>query len=208
VAQSGRSLGPRALRTRLRILDAAARLFEERGVLDLSVVDIARAAGTSPATFYHYFKDVEEVAVELAERAADEMPVVFALIEGSWRGEVGLDRARSIVDWFIRHWETHRAVLLLRNMESDRGNHRFHNVRRDALGPLLSAFTAELSRAQAAGRVASEIHPWVASAAIGSLLELIAAHQETLLSGDATRDDLVETCARIITQTVTGRAPR
>lgn len=208
VAQSGRALGPRALRTRLRILETTARLLQERSVLDLSVVDIARTAGTSPATFYHYFKDVEEVAVELAEQAAEEMPEVFAMIEGSWQGRAGLERARRIVDWFIRHWENHRAVLLLRNMESDRGNRRFHKARRDALGPLLDAFTAELARAQAEGRVASEIHPWVASAAIGSLLELIAAHQETLLSSDASREDLVETCARIITQIVTGRAPR
>ncbi len=208
VAQSGRALGPRALKTRKRILAATARLLDERGVLDLSVVEIARAAGTSPATFYHYFKDVEEVALELAETAAEEMPALFALIDGSWRGRAGLDRAREIVDGFIRHWEAHHAVLLLRNLESDRGNRRFHRVRRDALGPLLDAFAAKIERAQADGHVEPELHPWVAAAAIGSLLELIAAHQATLLSGDATRDDLVETCARIIYQTVTGRPPR
>ncbi len=201
-------LGPRALRTRERILEATARLLDERGVLDLSVVDIAREAEASPATFYHYFKDVQEVALELAERAALEMPELFERIEGSWRGQAGLERARSIVTWFIDHWDRHRAVLLLRNLESDRGHRDFHRVRRTALGPLLDAFAAELERAQAEGRVAAEMHPWVAAAAIGSLLELIAAHQRTLLAADATRDDLVETCARIIFQVVTGRAAR
>ena len=199
---------PRALETRQRILAATARLLDERGVLDLSVVEIARAAGTSPATFYHYFKDVEEVALELAQAAAEEMPALFALIDGSWRGPAGLERAREIVDGFIQHWEAHHAVLLLRNLESDRGNQLFHRIRRDALGPLLDAFAAEVERGQAEGRVAKELHPWVAAAAIGSLLELIAAHKSTLLSANASRDDLVETCARIIYQTVTGTSPR
>lgn len=201
-------LGPRALQTRQRILEATARLLEQRGVLDLAVVDIAREAQASPATFYHYFKDVEEVVLELAEQAALEMPELFALIEGSWRGRAGLERARSIVAWFIDHWARHRAVLLLRNLESDRGNRSFHRVRRTALGPLLDAFAAELERAQGEGRVSADMHPWVAAAAIGSLLELLAAHQDTLLAADATRDDLVETCARIIFQVVTGRAAR
>ncbi len=208
MAQSGRALGPRALRTRNRILEATARLLDERGVLDLPVVEIARAAGASPATFYHYFRDVEEVALELAERAALEMPEVFALIEGPWRGREGLARARAIAAWFLRHWERHRGVLLLRNLESDRGNRAFHEVRRKALGPLLDALTTELRHARDEGRVRRELNPWVAAAAIVSLLELIAAHQQTLLAGDADRDDLVETCASIIYQTVTGEAPR
>lgn len=207
MAQSGRALGPRALETRKRILSATARLLDERGVLDLSVVEIARAADTSPATFYHYFKDVEEVALDLAQAAAEEMPALFALIDGSWRGHAGLERARAIVDGFIRHWEAHHGVLLLRNLESDRGNPRFHRIRRDALGPLLDAFAAEIERGQADGRVAKELHSWVAAAAIGSLLELIAAHQTTLLRANASRDDSVETCARIIYQTVTGQTP-
>ena len=47
--QSGRALGPRALGTRQRLLDATARRREEKSVRDISVVDIARKANTSPA---------------------------------------------------------------------------------------------------------------------------------------------------------------
>ena len=68
VAQTGRELGPRALRTRQRLLDATAALLRERSILDISVVEIARHGDTSPATFYHYFRDVEEAALVLAER--------------------------------------------------------------------------------------------------------------------------------------------
>ncbi|HVU73719.1 MAG TPA: helix-turn-helix domain-containing protein [Mycobacteriales bacterium] len=40
-----------------RILDAAARLFLERGVSQVGMIDIAEAAGCSRATLYRYFAD-------------------------------------------------------------------------------------------------------------------------------------------------------
>ena len=69
-AQTGRPLGPRALRTRQRLLDATASLLVERSVLDIPVVEIARKAETSPATFYHCFRDVEEAALAPVETCA------------------------------------------------------------------------------------------------------------------------------------------
>ena len=50
VDQSGRQLGPRALSTRQGLLDATRALLRERSVRDLTVVEIARPAGTTPPT--------------------------------------------------------------------------------------------------------------------------------------------------------------
>jgi putative ABC transport system permease protein len=44
----------------------------------VSVVDIAGAAGTSPATFYQYFKDVSEATLRLAELTAEEKQAFLA----------------------------------------------------------------------------------------------------------------------------------
>ena len=136
VDQSGRSLGPRAQRTRQRLLDAAARLMGERGVREVSVVEIARSAGTSPATFYQYFKDVPEATLRLAEQAALEMPALVDLIDGSWRGREGLANARVRVDAGVRHWDAHHAVLRLRNLAAEEGDRRFQRARRVALAPV------------------------------------------------------------------------
>jgi AcrR family transcriptional regulator len=76
VDQSGRELGPRALNTRRRLLESIVELLESSSVRDLSVVEIARRAKTSPATFYQYFKDVGEATLCLAQEAAAEMPLV------------------------------------------------------------------------------------------------------------------------------------
>lgn len=207
VAQTGRSLGPRALATRRRIMAATAALLEEQGVLDLPVVDIARRAGTSPATFYHYFKDVETVALVLAEEAAEEMPAVVGGLAGPFDGSDGLARARNVVDRFFDHWDSHHAVLTLRNMASERGDRRFQRVRQESIGPVLDALAARIREGQARTVVARAFHPYAAAVALAAILERLAAHHRDMGFFGVTRDDLRETCARILLATLTGRAP-
>src|SRR5262245_63795638 len=204
--QSSRDRGPRALQTRQRLLDATAALLAEQSVRDVSVVDIARAAGTSPATFYQYFKDVSEATLRLAERAADEMPEMLDTIAGSWEGDQGLERARRLVDAFVRHWDEHRAVLLVRNLAADEGDRRFLRVRQKAMTPVLARFAEQVITGQQAGRVDRAMVPQAAAAALGAILERLAAYHRELEVVGVRREDLVETCARIVVQTVRGAA--
>jgi AcrR family transcriptional regulator len=206
VAQTGRVLGPRALRTRQRLLDATAQLLRERSVLDISVVEIARKAETSPATFYHYFKDVEEATLQLARQAAEEMPAVLERIDGSWEGDQGFETARGIAEAFLHHWEAHHAVLLIRNLSADKGDARFQEVRRSALSPILERLAERISEGQSAARVSRTLHPFAAAAALGSILEKLSAHAGELAHRGVSRDQLVDTCAGILFQVVTGRS--
>jgi AcrR family transcriptional regulator len=207
VAQTGRALGPRALATRRRIMAATAALLEEQSVLDLPVVDIARRAGTSPATFYHYFKDGEAAALVLAEEAGAEMPAVVERLAGPFDGSDGLPRARAVVDRFFDHWDAHHAVLTLRNMASERGDRRFQRVRQESIGPVLDALAARIREGQARAAVAKAFHPYAAAVAIAAILERLAAHHRDMGFFGVTRDDLRETCARILLTTLIGRAP-
>ena len=204
--QSGRELGPRALLTRQRLLDAAAEGLRHQSVREVSVVEIARRAGTSPATFYQYFSDVNEATLRLAEQAASETPVLVELVDGPWRGQKGLETARALVDAFVRHWDAHRAVLLLRNLAAEEGDRRFQKVRRQAITPVIEGLARQVEASQRAGRIPSEVHPFAAAAAAASILERLSAYHKEIEFFGATRDDLVETCARILFQTITGRS--
>lgn len=204
--QSGRELGPRALQTRQRLLDATAKLLSEQSVRDVSVVDIARTAGTSPATFYQYFKDVSEATLRLAEQAADEMPEMIEIITGSWEDDEGLARARRLVDAFLRHWDHHRAVLRVRNLAADEGDRRFLRVRQKAMTPVLARLAQEMATSQRAGRLDPALVPQAGAAALGAILERLAAYHRELEMLGVSRDDLVETVARIVRQTVGGSA--
>jgi len=205
VDQSGRALGPRALNTRQRLLDATVELLREQSVRDISVVEIARKANTSPATFYQYFKDVGEATLRLAEQAAEEVPAVIEMIDRSWRGQKGLETAREIVTAFVDHWDVHRSVLLVRNLAADEGDRRFLKVRRQAMTPVIEHLARKIEESQAQGRVSPDLHPFAASTAMATILERLAAYHKEIEYFGVSRDDLIESCARIVFQTVTGR---
>ncbi len=154
VALDGRSLGKRGALTRRRLLDATAELLETHGVRDVRVVAIARMVGTSPATFYQYFRDVEEAVLALAEEVGEQATPIRELLEQPWEGEEGLDLARELVDQFITYWDRHRAVLRTRNLAAQEGDQRFRDVRNRALGPLTEGFARQGRTRRARGAVA------------------------------------------------------
>jgi AcrR family transcriptional regulator len=205
VALDGRPLGKRGAATRLRLLEATAKLLESHGVRDLRVVDIAREVGTSPATFYQYFRDVEEAVLALTAEVGEELAPVDELLRRPWTVPTGLDAARDMVDLFLRYWDEHRAVLRTRNLAAQEGDQRFRQVRNNSLRPLNEHLAAAVAESQAAGRVSREIAPMAAAAALVSLLERMAAFHRDLETLGVTRADVVETTARIVHQTVTGR---
>jgi AcrR family transcriptional regulator len=205
--QSGRALGPRALQTRRRLLETTAKLLDAHSVREVSVVDIAREAGTSPATFYQYFKDTNEAVLVLADEAADELPEMMALMDGAWDGDEGLDRARRLVEAFVEHWDRHRAVLIVRNLAADEGDQRFLRVREKAMRPVLARLAEQVSQGKAAGRVDPAIVPHAAAAALGAILDRLAAYRRELEGVDVAREQLVDTSARIVLQMLGGRSP-
>ena len=202
VDQSGRSLGPRALQTRSRLLEATEKLLGEQKLRDLHVIDIARKVGTSAATFYQYFRDVDDVVLCLAEETSDEMPGMLELIAGSWHGPDGLQKARAIVEAFIDHWDEHRAVLRVRNLASDEGDPRFQALRARAMQPVLEELARVITDYR--GGDDPQGHPHAAAAAMASILERLAAYHAELEVFGVTRNHLVESSAHILHRTVTG----
>src|ERR671917_1178088 len=69
---SGRTLTPKARRTRGRILEAALELFAEKGYEATTMRDVAREAGASVGLAYRYFASKEEFALALYLGLAEE----------------------------------------------------------------------------------------------------------------------------------------
>src|ERR1051325_406700 len=90
-ATDGRVPGRRGMATRARLLDAIATLLAQTSYRTVRVIDIAREAGTSPATFYQYFPDVEHAILVLAEETAQDGLTLAELVNGDWRGDAGYD---------------------------------------------------------------------------------------------------------------------
>lgn len=64
---------PKSERTRARILDSAAQVFAEHGYADVSLRDIADAAGTKAGSLYYYFTSKDELVEEVLRAAIDKI---------------------------------------------------------------------------------------------------------------------------------------
>lgn len=201
---SGRPLGARALQTRRRMLDATRGLLSERGLRELRVADIARAVGTSPATFYQYFADVESVVLQLARDANEELPDLLSLFEGTWRGDQGRRRARDVVEFFMDYWDRHGPVLRVRNLAADEGDGRFMELRGAAMLPILAAMEALMVRSGGATRRPEQSHAAVALA-MSAVLDRLAAYHRVMELGALTHEELVATTADLLRRSLTGR---
>jgi AcrR family transcriptional regulator len=200
VALDGRALGRRGLRTRARLLAATAELLETGGLRDLRVVDIARAVGTSPATFYQYFRDVEDAVLALASEVGEDLTTVERALADPWTAT----SARRIVEAFVESWDQHRAVLRVRNLAAQEGDQRFRAVRNASLRPITEALAARVAASQRAGRVGADLSPLAAASAMVAMTERIAAFHREIEDIGVDAEALIATTARIIDQTVTG----
>jgi len=59
--------------TRQNLIDAATKLFSEKGVANTQIAEIAAAAGTGISAFYKQFKDKEELFLIIFERIFSAM---------------------------------------------------------------------------------------------------------------------------------------
>jgi len=142
----------------------------------------------------------------LTQEGGDELAPLIARLEPVWDASNGLDDARALVAGFVDYWDRHRAVLRTRNLAAQEGDERFRDVRHETLRELMSRLTAKIADARDAGRVADEMSPIAAGAALVALIERMAAFHRELEQIGISRDDLVETTARIIHQTVVGKS--
>jgi AcrR family transcriptional regulator len=74
------------LKTRDKILAAARVLFNERGVSDLSALDIATAMSISPGHLYYHFKGKPEIVARLLAEHEQELALVLAAALADCRG--------------------------------------------------------------------------------------------------------------------------
>lgn len=100
-----------AVRNRERILCAAKRLFDERGVENVSMDEIAADAGVGKGTLYRRFGDRSGLAVALLD--AREMQFQEELLRGApplGPGAPPEERLRAFVCALARHIDDHLAL--------------------------------------------------------------------------------------------------
>ncbi len=207
-AADGRVPGRRGLATRTRLLDCTAEMLGTTSYRDLKVIDIAREAGTSPATFYQYFPDVESAILVLAEDMARDGSGLAAIVrESSWDGQEGFDTALRLVDAFIEFWVTHRSVLRVVEVCTQEGDQRFRQIRSRMLVETTNELAEVFRRFQAAGHHPANLEARATAGPLVSMLAHVAAHRYGFEFWGIRTADTRTSMARQLYWGVTGHEP-
>jgi AcrR family transcriptional regulator len=174
----------------------------------IKVIDIARRAGTSPATFYQYFENVEAAITVLAEELVEGAGVLGGLVDGDWSEKHSWSTAVAVVEGFMEYWERNRAVFRVVELTTVEGDLRFQGLRVRAL----NAVTVTLARVIATtggGESPAGSDPMAVAGTLVAMLAQVAGHRYGFEFWGIRTASLVDSQARLLHWSVTGRpAPK
>lgn len=207
-AVDGRVPGRRGLQTRERLLDATEQLLATASFRELKVVDIAREVGTSPATFYQYFRDVEEAILVLAGRMVEQAASLAAPLDGAvWVGREANEVADRLVGAFLVFWREHEAIMRVMDLAIVEGDQRFRELRNEMLAPTSKALAGVIRRMKDDGRHPEEVQPRAQAGVLVSMLAHVAEHRQGTEAFGVAEDAARTSMSRIVVWSVTGRKP-
>jgi len=85
---------------RVQILDAAEKLFLEKGIVNTSMVEIARAMGITKVTLYRYFANKDEIAIEIQIRMLNKISAVSESYDMESTREVIRNKVHLRIEYF------------------------------------------------------------------------------------------------------------
>jgi AcrR family transcriptional regulator len=198
-AVDGRVPGRRGRATRTKLLNATTELLDKMSYRDLTVVEIAKRAKTSTATFYQYFPDVQAAMVELARELADEAPRIVEIISTADWKSADDDAASRLVDAFVDLWERHHAILRVVDLATAEGDMRFRNIRTHLLSQVTDALRDAVVRSSK-----TNLEPRAHAAAIVSLLAHVAEHRYGFEFWGIKLDDVRKSTAHLVAVGIKG----
>ena len=113
-----------AERSRKKILDAAEKMFAERGYLGVTLDEIAKRSGTKRSLILYYFSSKLGLWRTASERAAKTFNAALdAYFEGIRKGQVVQDRSANVAAWFdayIKHPNYPKMLVMEGNARGQR----------------------------------------------------------------------------------------
>lgn len=178
------------IQTRQRLLDAAVKLFAERGLHGVTSHDIARAAGVASGTFYLHFRDKTGVYRHIVFHAIEELVARVQQAVGNPPGGVLGLRARA--EAIVSFAEQNRDIVrILFSTDSEAAS-----VEADALTSMAGGLETRLRREREEGQFPADLDPAVcARAHVGMTAHLIDWWTQD--PSRASREEIIETLVRL-----------
>ena len=107
-----------------RIMDAALRIFAEKGFQSATITEISKAAGVSEATIYEYFGTKEDLLFAIPEKISNETFEKSSKVIPYIKGVEG--KIRAILLFYVQLYQSnphYSALVLLQLMSNKRFRH-------------------------------------------------------------------------------------
>ena len=163
------TLTPKGRQTRHAIEQAARKLFAERGFHGTTLADITSAAGKSPAVFYRYYADKEDLLAALAESFLRDIVTPSGL---SLRLPDSPDDSEFFTSVVMGYWNMFKQNIgiMIAVAQLAATQQRFAGVQNEFRRFGMDIVAASVRRAQEQGH-GTELNPEHTAAAIALLFE-------------------------------------
>lgn len=163
-----RSVGRKATITKEELFQAALNLIgPQKSISSLSLREVAREAGIAPNSFYRHFKDIDELAIELIDRAGIVLRQILheARLQASRQNSI----IRSSVEVFISQLDADEGNLSLLLREGYTGSKSYKQAVERQLNYFQQELQEDLIRLERLNNK-KLFHPDIAAKAITQLV--------------------------------------
>jgi AcrR family transcriptional regulator len=179
------------------VLAAGAMEFVERGFGPVSVTDIAKRAGMTPAAVYYHFPTKEDVLLALVGRTGDAITeLCSAVVEAS--GAEGA--VTALIDRFLAWLEAHPADARLYYQASQGATADVESLRREQRRDQVTAMLRGPLESGAAAMSATEVRVVAIALLVlfGEVTRLLSEGQPTKRRREAVRAEAVDLGLRLV----------
>ena len=201
------NLTTKGRQTRQAIEQAARKLFAERGFHGTTLADITAAAGRSPAVFYRYFADKEDLLAALAESFLHDVVAPSGLSVELPRSPDDDNFFTSVVTGYWNMFKQNIGIMIA-VAQLAATQRRFATVQNEFRRFGMDIVAASVRRAQEQG-YGAELNPQHTAAAIALLFEnfttvFVGGSRAGGLELDISDEDAITTLSTVWKKTLYG----
>ncbi|MEA2382434.1 MAG: hypothetical protein QOH72_2405 [Solirubrobacteraceae bacterium] len=161
----------RGRRTQARLVEAAARVFVERGYFDTRVADITQAAGVSHGGFYTYFDSKDAILRDVASAVVEQMYGVLGA--PGFRGRPLEERISLAGRRYLEVYERYAGIVALIEQVATFDEH-FRDIRIELRRRFVARIESVVERVHEEGGAIEPLDARVTAHALGGMIDSFA----------------------------------
>ncbi len=174
-----------SVQTRGRLIEAAKRVFSEKGYYNAQITHIIDEAGVARGTFYLYFKGKEDIFKELLREVVEELKERIKEIDPSYDPVQQVrDNLRRVIEFALEERELARIVIQ-KNCDT-----QLFNITNEFFREVVDLIRSSLEKGIKLGLIRKCDTELVAWGILGAVKEIIASSldREDVNPGEVARE--------------------